>query len=258
MDFFDCNLCVTDIVLACKVPGGTGDKVHNDRPSHGLAFNADGRKTYSFNNGKEFTVKKNHIIFLPQNSSYTVEDDEQGDCFAINFKLSETIELPPFAMNIKNSGKMLEAFRAAEKSFRVKNEGYTAECMSSLYAVISMLYREKNTAYISGSLKETILPAIRHIHNNYTDKNIKAEDLARLCGVSETYFRRIFKKCCAVPPIQYINNLRLTRAKELLAEGTASLEIVSEMCGFGEVCYFCRFFKKAVGKTPSEYRKCPD
>lgn len=258
MDFFDCNLCVTDIVLACRVASGTGDKVHNDRPSHGLAFNVDGTKIYSFKGGQELTVKKNHIIFLPQNSSYTVTDKEKGDCFAINFKLSQTAELPPFAMNIKSGGKMLEMFRAAERAFLVKSEGYTAECMSSLYAVISMLYREKNAAYISGSLKETIMPAIGYIHNHYADKNIKAEELARLCGVSETYFRRIFKKCCDVPPIQYINNLRLARAKELLAEGTASLEDVSEMCGFCEVCYFCRFFKKAVGKTPSEYRKCPD
>lgn len=258
MDFFDCNLCVNDIVFACKVPAGTGSPVHNARLSHGLAFNISGIKRYIFENGKEFVVKKNHIIFLPRNSSYIVETEENGDCYAINFQITKSVSLSPFSMHIKNSGKMLEMFRAAEKAFRVKGNGYMPECMSSLYAVISMLYGEKNDAYISGSLKETIVPAIGYIHNYYTDKNIKSDEMAKLCGVSETYFRRIFKQCCGVSPIRYINNLRLARAKEILSESNSPLETVSEMCGFGDVCYFCRFFKNAVGKTPMEYRKSPD
>lgn len=258
MDFFDCNLCITDIVLACGVPAGTGDMVHNDRPSYGLAFNTGGVKRYVFNDGEELVVKKNYIIFLPQNSSYVVSDEEEGDCFAINFRLSKQPMLSPFAMNIKNSGKMLDMFRTAEKSFKVKNNGYIPECMSAVYGVISLLYREKSDAYISGSLKETIMPAIRYIHNFYADKNITVCETAKLCGISETYFRRIFKKCCGVSPISYINNLRLARAKEILAESTSTLEAVSEMCGFCDVSYFCRFFKNAVGKTPSEYRKNPD
>lgn len=66
VDFFDCDVAVTEIILACKVAAGTGIKVHNKRPSHGFALNIAGRKTYIFNDGKKLSVGENDIIFLPQ------------------------------------------------------------------------------------------------------------------------------------------------------------------------------------------------
>lgn len=100
-----------------------------------------------------------------------------------------------------------------------------------------------------------IEPALEYIHNTYAESGISVKYLSTLCNVSEVYFRKLFVKCTGIPPINYINGLKLLRAKELLAQSQCSLETVAEMSGFGNLCYFCRYFKKETGITPSEYRK---
>ena len=79
-------------------------------------------------------------------------------------------------------------------------------------------------------------------------------ELAQMCGVSETYFRRIFLNAKGCSPIDYINNLKLSRAKELLGSGMYSISEVAEQSGFHDESYFSRFFKKQTGVAPSKYK----
>lgn len=258
MNFFDymaTEANITQIVLACRVPAGTGDAVHNKRPSHGLAFNTDGIKKYLFDDGTELTVRKNNIIFLPEGSNYTVTDEAIGDCYAINFKLSDDIALKPFSMNIKNASKLSDLFCSAEKVFRLKKNGYNIKCKADLYSIIYLLTSEHSAKYISEKSRHIILPAVEYIHSSYADKKISCSALAKMCGISEAYFRRIFLKCFGISPVDYINTLRLDRARELLSQTSLKIEDVSNMSGFGNVSWFCRFFVRTNGVTPSEYRK---
>ncbi len=115
---------------------------------------------------------------------------------------------------------------------------------------------EYERKYVPKSTERIILPAIEYIHQNYTSENISAEHLANLCGISTAYLRRIFLNCKNVTPIKYINNLRLSRAKELIASDYYTVSKICELSGFGDESYFCRYFKKTVGMTPTEYKKC--
>ena len=64
-----------------------------------------------------------------------------------------------------------------------------------------------------------------------------------------------FIKHFGTSPKQFIIDLRIQRAKQMLAEGALSVSIISEKCGFSNPYHFCRLFKQRVGITPSEYRK---
>ena len=111
---------------------------------------------------------------------------------------------------------------------------------------------EYNTPYANFKI---IKPAINYIHANYYKENISIEHLASLCGVSSVHLRGIFKKRFAMSPIKYINDLKMTRAKELL---NSQFYTVSEVCflsGYNDESYFSREFKKTFGITPSEYAK---
>ena len=114
---------------------------------------------------------------------------------------------------------------------------------------------EYEKKYFPKSAERIIEPAIEYIHKNYTSKNISVEYLANLCGISTTYLRNIFLKCKNTTPVKYINGLKLSRAKELIVSGYYSIPKISELSGFGDESYFCRYFKKMTGMTATEYRQ---
>lgn len=259
MNFFDCdfnnNFNITKILLACKVPAGTGEPIHNNRPSHGFAINIEGEKVYTFSTGKSLTVKENEIIFLPENSNYVVKSVTDGDCFAINFSIDTKTEFEPFIIKPKNPIPISECFFNCEKTFKAKKKGYILRCKSYLYEIICEIIENYESGYISDTQKKKLLPAIEYIHNHYFDKELNIGFLSELCGIKEAYFRRLFMRCYAVSPVKYINNLKLTFAKDLLFESAYSIEKVGELSGFNNNCYFHRLFKKEFGITPTEYRK---
>lgn len=241
-------------MLACKVPAGSGETIHNKRPSYGLAFNIDGEKKYIFDHNTALTVWKNDIIFLPKNSNYIVENVIIGDCYAINFLLEQEIAVNPFVHHVKNSAKLYELFVSAEKAFRSKQLGYKLKCMSNLYSIMYEMVYERNLSYQPANKEAMILPAVEYIHNNYTESDIAIDFLSSLCGIKESYFRRIFLNQYGVSPVRYINQLRLLHAKEFLLQTEYRLNEIADLSGFNNLCYFCRLFKKETGLTPTEYR----
>ena len=105
------------------------------------------------------------------------------------------------------------------------------------------------------STSEKIKPAIDYIHENYYKENIQVDHLALLCGISSVHLRNIFNKKFAMSPIKYINNLKISRAKELLDSQFYTVGEVCLMSGYNDESYFSREFKKITGDSPSEYNK---
>lgn len=251
--FFGYDFNINKIALACYVPKGEGDAVHMNRASHGLALHMSGNKKYTFEDKNILYTGKNDIIFMPEHSNYVVEAQCPGDCYAINFKIADEVSFEPFVLN--TGDLVTDKFKAAEKVFRLKTSGYEMQCKANLYSVICSMLGEYEKKYIPKSTAKIIEPAIEYIHRNYTSENISVEHLAKLCGISTTYLRNIFLKCKNVTPIKYINDLKLSRAKELIISDYYSIPKISELSGFGDESYFCRYFKKMTGMTATKYRQ---
>ena len=64
-----------------------------------------------------------------------------------------------------------------------------------------------------------------------------------------------FKKQMGMPPTKYIIKLRITNAKELLRTTNLIVREIGVICGYDDVVFFRKIFKKEVGVSPSEYRK---
>ena len=87
-------------------------------------------------------------------------------------------------------------------------------------------------------------------------EDISLDDMARLCGCSEAYFCRQFKKTYGRTYTDLLSQCRMERAKELLRNGDdMSISEIAEAVGFHNFSHFCVCFRKATGKTPGSFRR---
>ena len=254
-NFMQHDFNVGKIIIACFVPAGTGLAVHVNRPGHGIAMHLGGEKMYTFSDGKILTVKENDIIYLPKHSTYEVLSKVHGDCYAINFDTAEDVGFSPFVAHVKNHKEVQEHFCTANSAWEAKKQSYIMQCKAELYQIISTLQQEYISEYFPQNKLEIIQSAIDYIHETYTEKPIRIDWLSAMCGITPEYFRRIFKSFYGVSPLHYINNLKITRAKELLKSHMYSVSDAAFLSGYTEMSHFSREFKKATGYSPSDYIK---
>ncbi|RKN62073.1 helix-turn-helix domain-containing protein [Paenibacillus ginsengarvi] len=101
---------------------------------------------------------------------------------------------------------------------------------------------------------ELLEQALAFIGEFYTDGSLSAEGIADRLGVSRSYLSRYFKDQTGSPLMQYVDGLRMTKAKELLAETDLKIKEIVELVGLTDPNNFFRKFKKREGLTPQEYR----
>ena len=123
-----------------------------------------------------------------------------------------------------------------------------AKMMSVFYNILHRLSTES-------SVRNVILPAIRCIESNYQNPKLSNAELAEQCNISEVYFRKIFTETYKTTPKQFIVDIRINKAKQLLSDGFLNIGAVAEKCGFSNQYHFCRLFKEKTGFTPTEYMK---
>ncbi|MCM1040258.1 MAG: response regulator [Ruminococcus sp.] len=92
-----------------------------------------------------------------------------------------------------------------------------------------------------------------YIKSNF-NKDISLDDVSRAVNISPYYFSKIFKEGTGENFIEYLTNIRIEKAKELLSTTEYSMKEICSMCGYADPNYFSRSFKKNVGVTPTEYK----
>jgi two-component system response regulator YesN len=101
-----------------------------------------------------------------------------------------------------------------------------------------------------------IQQAVRFINDNYRT-DIRLDPVAWEAGMSPSHFSRIFKKVMGLSYQEYLNNRRITKAKNLLRMSPQSVTEIAISLGFSDPTGFGRTFKKLTGQTPSAYRSLP-
>lgn len=93
-----------------------------------------------------------------------------------------------------------------------------------------------------------------YIEENYTDKSLTMEQIARHLNYSTTYISNLFKNETGSTLIEYTTNLRVEKAKDLLKTTPLKVYDIADKAGFYDSNYFSTVFKRIVGCTPSKYR----
>ena len=80
-------------------------------------------------------------------------------------------------------------------------------------------------------------------------------DLCEISGYSEQHLCRLFRKHLNTRPVEYIELIRIQRAKELLIETNMPVIDIAKLIGYDNAAYFSKLFRRHISCTPSEYRR---
>ena len=100
-----------------------------------------------------------------------------------------------------------------------------------------------------------IRKACEYIHSHYADYEISAEQISSLLGITVPYFSKLFSETMKTTYTNYITELRLNKAKELIAGSRMSITEICGRVGISNSSYFITLFKKTYGLSPNQYRK---
>ncbi|WZL73019.1 helix-turn-helix domain-containing protein [Clostridiaceae bacterium 35-E11] len=88
----------------------------------------------------------------------------------------------------------------------------------------------------------------------YFTIDLKLEEVAEVCNLSQYHFSRLFKNFYGKTFVQYLTELRMDKACKLLKETDLTITEITEKVGYKEIGYFSRIFKKNIGISPKQYR----
>ena len=96
--------------------------------------------------------------------------------------------------------------------------------------------------------------AKRYIDTHYIDSNLSLVSVSESCGISKGYLSRLFRQYTPDGIVEYLNELRVKHACNLLENTTYTVAEIGFSSGFNSVQSFIRVFKKMMGETPGQYR----
>lgn len=105
-----------------------------------------------------------------------------------------------------------------------------------------------------GALDPVRLRRVKEFIETHLADELTIEVLANEVALSPFHFARAFKAATGTAPHVYLSNLRIERAKRLIAEGRLPLIEIAGLCGCSSQSYFTTWFKRNVGATPGAYR----
>lgn len=101
---------------------------------------------------------------------------------------------------------------------------------------------------------ELVYDIYEYIQKHYME-NITTDSIAKAFFISKTQLYYLFKEVSGITVTDYIQEFRLSRAKDFLINSQLPIEIIGQSVGYGNLCSFCRAFKRQTSLSPIQYRK---
>jgi len=220
------------------------------RKYHYLAYQISGCYDHYFSFG-QLTATKDKVLFINKNDSYTVKRVETGEsiCIAIDAE----VELSSFFLSASDEPRFENLFGKLYKCANLHLESNRLLAASTVYELFSLVAKIREREYMPSGTVGKVKRALDYIHANYKSEELSCERLSEIAGVGVKHFRNLFKKHCGTTPTQYIIDLRLNAAAELLADGNLSVGAVASAVGIPDQYYFSRLFKARFSVSPSKY-----
>ncbi|UFJ39448.1 AraC family transcriptional regulator [Brevibacillus humidisoli] len=120
--------------------------------------------------------------------------------------------------------------------------------------IIFGLFKDATDEQQRPDVDQAIQLTLDYMEQNYR-LPITREKLAGMAGMSADYFSRVFKKKLGQTPMEYLTEVRIRQAKQLLLQSHDSFRSIAQRVGYSDEFYFSRKFKAATGDSPKAYVK---
>lgn len=213
-----------------------------------LIFHFSGQNTVQFGN-KVLQDTPDSLRYLPKGKPdrYRIQRHVHGECIDVFFDTDIPLSDEAFTQSAPQVGHL---FRRLFSVWCAKDEGYYYECMGLLYQILAHLQK---THYLPDKQYQFIQPAIAYIEEHLLDNKISTAQLADYCGISYSYLGKLFLKKFGKQPMRYILERKLAYACDLMQSHMYNVTQTAEICGYSDVSFFSRQFKKYLGISPSTF-----
>jgi len=205
---------------------------------------------HKFEAGAEGTTLM-QLEFLPE--IFTRFDSSENsiakDLTPINI-FSEANQL----IKIVNNVRIMRAVQRIVNELNFKNKYYHYLVIMYYAELLILIYRHLDEAFLPIGSNESLKKAISYLRLNYHN-DISMDDVSLKAGIGERYLRKLFAQHLNISPLEYLNQIRINKAIDLLKNTEFSVKEVCFMCGYKSPQYFSRVFKQQMGISPKEISK---
>ena len=206
------------------------------------------------------------LFIIPDGSFHAARWQQSGELLAIALPPETFNKFAPEAVRgreielIPYRGKPDRLVTSLALAFQEELEGDSAGQLyrdSLTNALVARLLRNYSVCMVkesSGKLSQHKLKLVDEYIQVHIEREIGLNDLAAVAGLSQFHFSRVFKETVGVSPNQYVNRCRIEKAKQMLHQRQIKIGRVATACGYRNLSYFVRQFRKVTGVTPGVYQ----
>ena len=206
-------------------------------------------------------VFENTVVIFPPNYTYHYEYADTSDHIRylyVHFTGSYVnslllgLNLCPFPLikniSLRSSEKLIKTFHSIFDEFKKNSRIRDYQSSNLLERLILTIADDTPT-----DLK-SLEKSVNFIHHHYNEK-ISIPDLAKMEALCNSRYITLFNSHYGITPSEYIINVRISAACELLLNTDTPVSEVGRLVGYPDPCFFSKIFKANVGISPKEYRK---
>lgn len=213
-----------------------------------------GGSGHCFINGNTYELKAGRMAFLPPHVPHEYHSmSHNWETLYITFHGSGMNGFFNFEPAVWTVPKGFDFSAWYHKLYALKQQPQCYKQTSiALYAMLLEL--KDYTEPVSAAARKKMHLLTRALHRMTEDTAVSLRDIVQDLHVSEAYFCRIFKEYTGFRPFEYINLLKIQKAKELLKNSDLDIREIAAQAGYESHSYFSMLFKRCTGMTPTDYR----
>ncbi|THF82240.1 helix-turn-helix transcriptional regulator [Cohnella fermenti] len=234
---------------------------------HELIYIAEAKGTFTIG-GKTHKLRSGMLLYIRPGAPHAIETvpGTAGRFYSVHFSfgrvdigedgwgIREEVQPLPLqaAQTLADSYQVEDSFRRLAETWLAKLPGYeflSAALLQQLLVAIALKLKKADRRFAASHKIERI---IRYMQDHLQDK-LTLGQLAEQAQWSPTYLSRTFRDITGCTVIEYINKLKMDKAKEMMLMGGKKVKEVAKALGYADEFYFSRVFKRSEGMSPSEY-----